>query len=46
MIAVNTDVKIEKINRYLRSCNPLKLIAIAENYKNLKSPLAIQDIDK
>lgn len=42
VIAVNTDVKIEKklIDIYA-ACNPLKLIANTENYKNLKSPLAI-----
>ena len=42
VIAVNTDIKIEKklIDIYA-ACNPLKLIANTEDYKNLKSPLAI-----
>lgn len=42
VIAVNTDIKIDKrlINIYA-ACNPLKIIANTENYKNLKSPLAI-----
>jgi 4-hydroxy 2-oxovalerate aldolase len=42
VIAVNTDINIEKklIDIYA-ACNPLKLIANTENYKNLKSPLAI-----
>ena len=41
MIAVNTDVKLEKLIDIYAACNPLKLIANVENYKNLKSPLAI-----
>ena len=42
VIAVNTDVKIEKklINIYA-ACNPLKLIANTNDYRNLKSPLAV-----
>ncbi len=42
VIAVNTDVKIEKkfINIYA-ACNPLKLIANAQSYKNLTAPLAV-----
>ena len=42
VIAVNTDIKIEKklIDIYA-ACNPLKFIANAENYQNLRSPLAI-----
>ncbi len=42
VIAVNTDVKVDKklIDIYV-ACNPLKLIANTENYKNLKAPLAI-----
>ena len=42
VIAVNTDIKIEKklINIYA-ACNPLKLIANTNDYRNLKSPLAV-----
>ena len=42
VIAVNTDVEIDKklIDIYA-ACNPLKLIANSDSYKNLKCPLAV-----
>ena len=42
VIALNTSVKINKrlINLYV-ACNPLKLMTEAEQYKNIKSPLAV-----
>ena len=42
VIALNTSVKINKrlINLYV-ACNPLKLMTEVEQYKNIKSPLAV-----
>ena len=42
VIALNTEVKIDKnlIDMYL-ACNPLKLMADADLYKNIKSPLIV-----
>ena len=42
VIALNTEVKINKnlIDMYL-ACNPLKLMADAELYKSIKSPLIV-----
>ena len=42
VIALNTEVKINKnlIDMYL-ACNPLKLMADADLYKNIKSPLIV-----
>ncbi len=42
VIALNTSVKISKklIDLYV-ACNPLKLMADVEQYKNIKSPLAV-----